>query len=307
MTQVLILGGTGFVGQSLCALIAQRDGAMKVTVPTRRPSRVPERGLPASVELVSADVHDPAQLAKLVQGKDAVVNLVAILHGSQAQFDRTHVALPRTLVAACRAAGVRRIVHVSALGVDSAQPSRYLRSKAEGEKVLEAAGLDTTLLRPSVIYGEKDRFLNLFARLSAFVPVFPLAGAGAWFQPVWVEDVAGAVLACLERPETAGQTFECAGPDVFTLAELVKLAGRWSGHERPVLSLPHFAGTLQALVMEHLPGEPLMSRDNLQSMRTPNVASGRLPSLAELGIRAAALSTIGPNYLGAARAAGRRS
>lgn len=307
MTHVLILGGTGFVGQSLCASIARHDGAIKMTVPTRRPAPALAPGLPASVELVSADVHDPAQLAKLVEGKDAVVNLVAILHGSQAQFDRTHVALLRTLVSACRTGGVRRIVHVSALGVDSAEPSRYLRSKAEGERVLKESDLDTTLLRPSVIYGEKDRFLNLFAQLLAFAPVFPLAGAGARFQPVWVEDVARAVVACLEQPETSGRTFECAGPEVYTLAELVKLAGRWSGHERPVLSLPEFAGTLQAVVMEHLPGETLMSRDNLQSMRTPNVASGLLPSLADLGIRAAALSTIGPSYLGAARRTGKKS
>lgn len=305
MNHVLILGGTGFVGQSLCALLAEHGCDM--TVPTRNKSPALKLGLPASIDLVSADVHDLAQLTKLVEGKDAVVNLIAILHGSEAQFDRTHVELPRTLVSACRTAGVRRIVHVSALGVNGPRPSQYLRSKAEGERVLKDADLDTTLLRPSVIYGEKDRFLNLFARLLAFAPVFPLACAGARFQPVWVEDVARAILVCLERPETSGQTFECAGPDIYTLAELVKLAGRWSGHERPVLSLPQLVGTLQALVMEHLPGEPLMSRDNLQSMRTPNVATGLLPSLGDLGIRPAALSSIGPRYLGAARTPGRRN
>ena len=307
MYNVLILGGTGFVGQSLCALIAESGHATQMTVPTRRVSRALELGLPASAALVSADVHDPAQLTKLMEGRDAVVNLIAILHGSQAQFGRIHVELLRTLVAACRANGVRRIVHVSALGVDSANPSQYLRSKAEGEQVLKHADLDTTILRPSVIYGEKDRFLNLFARLLAFAPVFPLACAKARFQPVWVEDVARAILVCLERPETAGLTIECAGPDIFTLAELVRLAGRWSGHERPVLSLPQIAGELQALVMEHLPGEPLMSRDNLQSMRTPNVATGLLPSLGDLGIRPAALHSIGPRYLGTHRAAGRRN
>lgn len=296
MSHVLILGGTGFVGRSLCTLLAERG--FDVTVPTRDKSAALKLGLPASVDLVSADVHDLAELTRLVAGKDAVVNLVAILHGSEAQFDRTHVELPRTLVSACRAARVRRIVHVSALGVDSPRPSRYLRSKAQGEKVFKDADIDATVLRPSVIYGEKDRFLNLFARLMTFAPVFPLACAGARFQPVWVEDVARAILVCLERPETSGQTFECAGPDIYTLAELVKLVGRWSGHERPVLPLPQLVGTLQALVMELLPGKPLMSRDNLESMRTPNVATGLLPILGDLGISPAALSVIGPRYLG---------
>lgn len=297
MQDILILGGTGFVGRSLCALMVASDDPPKITVPTRSLSKSMQAGMPQSVDLLSADVQDPAQLAKLVDGKDAVVNLVAILHGDDDRLTQVHVELVRALVAACRSTGVRRIVHVSALGVDSAKPSRYLRSKAEGEAVLNGTDLDQTILRPSVIYGKQDRFLNMFARLSAFAPVLPLACADAQFQPVWVEDMARAIVACLARPETARQTYECAGPDVFTLAQLVKLAGRWSGHERPVLALPGVLGTLQAAVMEFMPGEPLMSRDNLQSMRTPNVASGRLPTLDDLGIRAAALGTVGPDYL----------
>jgi len=302
MNKVLVLGGTGFVGRSLCALLGGPDRATEITVPSRRPAQAGPLGLPPSAKVVRADVHDPAQLAGLVEGHDAVVNLIAILHGSEAEFIRTHVELPRTLVGACRSKGVRRIVHVSALGVDSAQPSRYLRSKAEGEAVLRSADLDVTLLRPSVIYGQHDRFMNLFARLLRFAPMLPLASADARFQPVWVEDVARAIVVCLERPVTAGQTFECTGPEVFTLRELVKLAGRWSGHERPVMALPPAIGTLQAAVMERLPGEPLMSRDNLQSMKTPNVASGTLPSLEDLGIRAASLATVAPKYLGGGRA-----
>ncbi|MEJ8851911.1 complex I NDUFA9 subunit family protein [Variovorax rhizosphaerae] len=297
MKNILVLGGTGFVGRSLCTLISSSDAATTITVPTRRLSGAMRLGMPPSVNLASADVHDRVQLAKLVEGSDAVVNLIAILHGTEAQFARVHIELVRGLVEACQSTGVRRLVHVSALGVDSAKPSHYLRSKAAGEAVLNGSGLDVTILRPSVIFGERDRFLNLFARLSALAPFFPLACADARFQPVWVEDVARAVVVCLARDETAGQTFECAGPEVFTLAELVKLAGRWSGHERPVLALPDVLGTLQAAVMERLPGEPLMSRDNLQSMQTPNVASGRLATLMDLGIHAAALETVGPSYL----------
>ena len=301
MQDLLILGGTGFVGSRLCALLAASEQAPKLTVPTRHTSQEALMRLPRSIALCSADIGDPSQLVKLVVGKTAVVNLVAVLHGDDAQFARVHVDLVRSLVEACKATGVRRIIHVSALGVDSDRPSRYLRSKAAGEAVLKGSGLDVTVLRPSVIYGEQDRFLNMFARLSTFVPILPLACADARFQPVWVEDVVRAIAACLARPETAGQTFECGGPEVFTLAQLVKLAGEWSGHKRPVVALPKVLGTLQAAVMGLLPGEPLMSPDNLQSMETPSVLSGRLPALDALGIQPAALRAIGPNYLGRKR------
>jgi uncharacterized protein YbjT (DUF2867 family) len=188
-------------------------------------------------------------------------------------------------------------VHVSALGAVDSAPSRYLRSKAAGERVLRKAPLDLTLLRPSVIFGEHDRFINLFARLLSVFPVLPLAGANARFQPVWVEDVARAVVTCLDTPSSVSQTIECVGPTQYTLAELVRLTGRWSGHARPVLPLPEFAGRLQAMAMECLPGEPLMSRDNIDSMRVPNVASGSLPGLTTLGIEASAIESVMPAVL----------
>src|SRR5262249_27793915 len=138
---------------------------------------------------------------------------------------------------------------------------------------------------------------NLFASLQRVFPVMPLGGAAARFQPVWVEDVAQAIVRCLADPATAGQTIECAGPDVYTLADLVRLAGRWSGHERRVIALPAALAKLQAGALELLPGAPLMSRDNLASMTVDNVATGTLPGLASLGITPAALESIAPTYL----------
>ncbi len=301
-SRVLVLGGTGFVGRSVCERLVRRDGGTgRVRVPTRRLSHARVLQPLPTIEIVQADVHDAAALARLLPGCDAVVNLVAILHGRPADFRRVHVELPRRLAAACASAGVTRLVHVSALGVpdDPAQaPSNYLRSKAEGEAVLRDAGLDLTLLRPSVIFGAADRFLNLFAGMQAIAPFVPLAGASARFQPVWVEDVAAAVVAVLEDHDAIGRTYELAGPDEVTLADLVRLAGRWSGHERPVLPMPDAVGRLQAMLMALAPGEPLMSADNLDSMKVPNVASGRLPGLAELGIEPAALAAVAPLYLG---------
>ena len=296
---ILVLGGTGFVGSVLCEKLVRRGGGSgRIAVPSRRVARAKHLQLLPTVELIDADVHDDAQLARLVAGCDAVVNLVAILHGSEADFRRVHVDLPRRLARACVAAKVRRVVHISALGADAAAPSKYLRSKAAGEAALKLPGLALTVLRPSVIFGANDKFLNLFARLQTLFPVMPLAGARARFQPVWVDDVAEAIVRSLGSPATIGQTIECAGPQTYTLAELVRLAGRWSGHERPVLPLPAALGRLQALVMEWLPGEPLMSRDNIDSMKVDNVASGRLPGLESLGIAAAALESIAPAWLG---------
>ena len=304
---LLILGGTGFVGRSICGLLVDRSGggSAQVVVPSRRPERAKHLQMLPTVRLAEADVHDEAQLTELLRGRDAVINLVAILHGSEAAFERAHVALPRTLARACAAAGVKRVVHISALGVGPNAPSLYLRSKTAGEAVLAAAGLDLTILRPSVIFGEHDRFLNLFATLQAVLPVMPLAGASAKFQPVWVQDVAAAVVACLDDDSTIAKTYELAGPEVFTLQQLVELAGRYAGHARPVIGLPDALGRMQAFAMELLPGEPLMSRDNLASMRVPNVASGTLPGLAQLGIAAATLGSIAPDYLGPGRGVAR--
>lgn len=300
MKNVLVLGGTGFVGHHLCEKL-QRQG-WSVTVPTRRAIHASAVQHLPGLTVIEANVHDEAQLTRLLQGHDAVVNLVAILHGSEAAFERTHVALPATLARACAATGVRRVVHVSALGVSLDGPSRYQRSKARGEEVLRAAGLELTMLRPSVIFGAGDRFLNLFAQLQSVFPVVPLAAAGARFQPVWVEDVASAVVACLKDSElpmsSVGQTFECTGPDVLTLADLVHIAGRFGSRERPVLPLPMALGRLQARLMELAPGEPLMSRDNLDAMRVDNVASGQWPGLASLGITPSSVASVAPTYLG---------
>jgi uncharacterized protein YbjT (DUF2867 family) len=314
MKNILVLGGTGFVGAHVCEKLVRQG--WNVTVPTRR--RVNARRvqhLPL-VTVLELDVHDEAALTRVVQGQDAVVNLVAILHGSQAAFEKTHVALPQKLARACGAAGVKHVVHISALGADAinpqSAPSMYLRSKGQGEAVLmqAAAGAGAgigartefklTILRPSVIFGAEDKFLNLFAKLQTVFPFMPLAGAHARFQPVWVEDVATAVVRSLEVAHPA-QVIEACGPDIYTLKELVQLSAQLSGINegkgRPVIALPDWAGQLQAMFMELAPGEPLMSRDNLDSMKVDNVATGRVPGLQSLGITPSALKPIAQEYL----------
>ena len=301
MNKILVLGGTGFVGSHLCQKLALLPG--RITLPTRRIENAKHLQMLPMLDVLPADVHDEATLTRLVEGHDAVVNLVAILHGTEAAFNRVHVALPQKLARACQAAGVRRVVHVSALGAATGAPSMYQRSKARGEQALQAAALDLTLLRPSVIFGAEDKFLNVFARLQQIFPIIPLAGAATRFQPVWVEDVAQALVHCLQNPETAGQIFDLCGPVVMTLKQLVQFSGQASGinhgRGRAVFGLPLALGRLQAALMDLAPGEPLMSRDNLDSMAVDNITDGRLPGLAALGITAASVAAVAPGYLSA--------
>lgn len=314
MTRILVLGGTGFVGRYLterCERLKRLD--LAVTVPTRRINLARKLWPLTSVLAVEADVTRPGVLEDLVQGHDMVVNLIGRLHGSAAQFDALHVELPRRLASACAASDVRRLVHVSALGAADDAPSRYLRSKAAGEQVLLQAAqlhdLKLTILRPSIIYGAGGGFLEQFARLQRRLPLVPLASGKAQFQPVFARDVALAILHCLQDETTIGQTYELCGPELWTLRELMQAAGRWAGvgggKGRPIWPLPGVLARLVALVMEGLPGTPLLSRDNLDSMKVPSVASGQLPGLPELGVMPAPLSAKGPICLGPQSAVGR--
>ena len=297
MKKILILGGTGFVGRHLCEKLAEGD--YRTTVLTRRRANAKHLQMLPMADVIEGSASDAATLIPMMAGHDAVVNLVAILHGNEEAFDKAHVQLPLAVVKACDAAGQRRIVHVSSLGADLAAPSMYQRSKARGEAVLFSSGLDVSLLRPLVIFGAEDKFLNTFAKLQKLFPFIPLAGSTAKFQPVWVEDVASALVKCIEDRSTIGQTFEACGPEVFTLKQLVQLAGQYSGNDKPIIGLPDALARIQAALMELAPGEPIMSRDNLDAMKVDNISSGKLPGLQALGITPSALRAIVPFYLDA--------
>ena len=299
--RVVIVGGSGFIGSAIANRLC--EAGVKVLIPTRRRSRAGHVLLLPNAEVVEADVHDPAALARLFEDADAVINTVGVLHSRPGtpfgpDFARAHVELPQKIVTACRAAGVPRLVHISALGADANGSSEYQRSKAAGEHAIEAAGPDIawTILRPSVVFGRGDSFLNLFADLARMFPVLPLTGASCRFQPVYVEDVAEAVYQSLTRPDAAGQTFELAGPTVYTLRQLVEYVSALIGKPRPVLGLPEGIGMVQARLMELAP-QPLMSRDNVRSMRVDNVASGEPQPF---GLTPTALESVAPAWLGTA-------
>lgn len=283
---VLLLGGSGFIGRHVCAALSRAGHS--VTVATRRWSAARHLLTWPRVTVRQADVFEPSDLLSLVQGHEVVVQLIAVLHGDAAHFERMHLGLPVQVAQACVRAGVPDLIHISALGADPNGPSMYLRSKGRGEQALQAiaqdSGLRLTLVRPSVVFGADDRFIHLLARMQQMLPLVPLACAQARFQPVWVQDVAHAVARMVLDVRLAGRTYELGGPDVFTLAELVRHAGRWAGCPRPIMPMPDALAWLQAALMELAPGEPMMSRDNLASMRNDSVLTGHCPGLAELGL-----------------------
>lgn len=270
-TNILALGGSGFVGRYVVNLLVARG--CNVRVAARRRDRARHLIVLPTCEVVDADIHDDATLDRLMADQDAVLNLVGILHGTEPEFQRVHAELPRRVVAACAKHRIGRLLQVSALGAAASAPSMYLRSKAAGEAHVRASTLAWTLFRPSVVFGIEDQFLNLFARLAAWFPVLPIGGANAKFQPVWVEDLARAIANSLDARATHGKSYEIAGPRVYTLRELVTFAAAAAGHPRPVLALPEGLARLQARLMELAPGTPLLSRDNLDSMKIDNVAS----------------------------------
>ena len=298
--KVLLLGGSGFVGTYIANRLSEKG--VQVTIPTRRRERTKALIMLPNVEMVEADINCEQTLASLVQGQDAVVNLVGVLHSRDVKlpysrdFARAHVELPKKIVAACKAAGVRRLVHMSALKADPKGPSEYLCSKGDGEKaVLDARGdLDVTVFRPSVIFGLGDSFLSLFAGVLKKLPFFPLGFGHARFQPVWVADVADAFVDCLGDEAAFGQAYDLCGPTVYTLRELVDYTARLCGSKARIVALGEGLAYLQAGLMWLSP-KPLMSPDNLRSMQVDSICEGNCNAVP--GWKPTALEAIAPTYI----------
>ena len=302
---VCVLGGSGFVGTELVTRLAL--AGHWVRVPTRSVRRAEPLRVLDTVELRLANVHEPRMLSQLFSGCDAVVNLVGILNESRkASFETVHVELAAKVIAAARTAGVRRLLHLSALGADSQAPSRYLRSKAAAEARLRAAPHgaqsesprtepEVTIFRPSVIFGPRDSLTNRFAgllRLSA--GVLPLARAGARFAPVSVFDVVEALLRSLDGHGSAGETYELCGPQVLTLEEIVRLTARVARLPCRIIPLPDVIARLQGLVLGLLPGKPF-TLDNFRSLTLDAVC--REDGCRRLGIEPRPMLSLLPTYL----------
>lgn len=289
---VCIFGGSGFVGRHLANILT--DQGIYLRIPTRNYERAKELLVIPTADLIEADIYDDAELDRLLIGIDAVINLVGILHGD---FHTAHVELPRKIVAACKRNGITRILHMSALHAGADQPSEYLRSKEEGERMLMTSGLTATIFRPSVIFGPGDSSINLFAKLGR-LPVLPLASPEARFQPIFVENVVQAFTLSLDEPDTFGRSYDLCGPKCYSLRQLVEYAAHTTGHDPAIIGLGDTLSHLEAAVMEILPGK-LMSVDNYYSMKVDNVCDCDNPNaLMEVwGIHPTTLEEAAPIYL----------
>lgn len=298
--RVCILGGSGFVGRHICALLARQR--VQIRVLTRRRETAKRMLVYPTLELVEANVHSAAELSGHFRGCDAVINLVGILNegsNDSEQFSSAHDSLAGNVVEACRVNGVSRLLHMSALNAKPDAPSAYLKTKAAGETAAHAAkssAINVTSFQPSVIFGPDDSFFNRFASLLSLSPVFfPLACPDSRFAPVYVDDVAKAFVDCLGDKSTYGERFELCGPRTYSLIELVEYTARVAGLKRKIIGLSDWLSKLQALALELVPGKPF-SYDNYLSLSVDSVCTR--DGLAQLGITPTAVETIVPSYLG---------
>ncbi|MEO5862616.1 MAG: complex I NDUFA9 subunit family protein [Burkholderiales bacterium] len=295
LKRICIIGGSGFVGRHIAGLLVERGYDIRVL--TRDRERAKHLLVLPSADVIPANVHDTAVLQRQFAGMDAIINLVGILHESRKNsFDNAHVQLTQKVLDACRAVGVKRVLHMSALAAAPDAPSAYLRSKAEAEKRVLAfsqAGYgETTIFRPSVIFGQEDSFINLFAKLIKILPVVALACPNARFQPIYVKDVARAFVDSLDQANTFGRAYDLCGPRIYTLRELVELIAALLGKRRPIISLGDRLSYLQAWLMEWLPIK-LMTRDNYYSMQVDSVCNCEFP----FDFEPSTLESVVPEYL----------
>jgi NADH dehydrogenase len=319
---ITIFGGTGFIGRDLVQRLAA--GGARIRVAVRHPrdaAPLQPMGDVAQIAAVRASVTHEGSVRAAVAGADAVVNLVGILYESgRMTFDAVHRQGAENVARAAKDAGVARLVHMSALGADPESHSKYATSKAAGEEAVRAAFPEAAIVRPSVVFGPQDGFFNLFASLARFSPVLPVFGCprpsfhdgridiygdgGVKFQPVYVGDVAAAIVKCIEDPARAGQTFELGGPAVYSFREIMEMVCRETGRKRLLAPMPYMLAALEAGFLQLLP-KPLLTTDQVELLKHDNVVSGKLPTLVDLGIEPTGAEGIIPAYLDRYRPGGR--
>ena len=307
--QATVFGGSGFLGRYAVKRLA--EAGARVVAAVRHPERagfLKPMGAVGQIAPVAADIGDAAAVAAALRGSDLAVNLVGILAGSRRRsFAAIHVDGARRVAEAAAAAGATRLVHVSALGADAASPSAYARSKAAGEAAVRAAFPGAVILRPGVLVGPEDRFLNRFAALARVVPALPLVHGGRTrMQPVYVRDAAEALASAATHPDAAGRTYELGGPTVYSFRELLEYTLATTGRRALLMPLPEWLLALKARVFELLP-EPPLTRDQIALLRRDNVVSdGEVGRFGDLGVEPAPLESVAPEWLARHRRGGAR-
>lgn len=301
-----VFGGTGFVGRQVVRELARRGYTIKVV------TRVPESafflrtaGMVGQIVPFACDYKNPVSIGDAVRGADIVVNCIGILYERRkGDFQRVHAELPGAIASACAYERVKSLVHISIPGIEADQ-SRYAKTKFEGEKNLRGNFPGAVILRPSVIFGADDNFFNKFAKLTELMPMMPLIGGGhTKFQPVYVGDVADAVIAAALNPHCAGRTYELAGPETLTFKQIYEVLFHYTGRKRPVVKLPWGVAKVQARFLAMLPN-PLLTPDQVESLKTDYTIANDALKLEDLGITPTGLDAVLPTYLDRYRPGGR--
>jgi NADH dehydrogenase len=302
-----VFGGAGFIGRYVVQRLAAQGYVVRVA--TRDPAGtrfLTTQGRVGQIVPLAVSVTDPAALARALQGADVAVNLVGILHERRpGDFRRIQGEAPGLVAQAAAAAGVRRLVHVSAIGADATSESLYASSKAQGEAAVLAAFPHATILRPSVVFGPEDQFFNRFASMAQLLPFLPVVAGGTRFQPVYVGDVADAVMAALEREEAQGMTYELGGPRAMTMREVLRFILDTTRRNRRMVDMPMGFMRFQARLLEKLPN-PALTTDQLLLLGRDNVVSPGRPGLDALGIVPKSIEAVVPAYLRRYRVGGGR-
>ncbi|MDN3565945.1 complex I NDUFA9 subunit family protein [Paeniroseomonas aquatica] len=302
-----VFGGAGFIGRYVVQRLAARGYVVRVAGRNPAGARfLQTQGSVGQIVPLSAGVADEGACARAIAGADLVVNLVGILQESKAgDFQRIQAEGAGRIARLAAAAGVERLVHLSAIGADPSSPSQYGRTKAAGEAAVRSAFPAVTILRPSIVFGPEDQFFNRFAGLARMLPIMPVVAGASRFQPVYVGDVADAVIAAATREDAVGKTFELGGPRVASFRELLRFILDTTGHHRPLVDLPAALVKLQVAIGRFLPNPPL-TQDQLLMLQRDNVVAAGSLGLADLGIAPKALEAVVPGYLQRFRSGGGR-
>jgi NADH dehydrogenase len=302
---VTVIGATGFLGRHTVRALAKTG--WRIRAASRHPARgffLRPMGTVGQIELVKCDVTDAASVAAAVQGSQAVVNLTGILFEKGQSFEDVQAAGAAHAAEAATAAGVTHLVHVSAIGADKESQSTYARCKAEGEEAVRRAMPGAVILRPSIIFGPEDGFFNKFADLARYVPALPLIGGGKTrFQPVFVGDVAAAIVTALDSQAARGRTYELGGPGIYSFKELMQIILKEIGRSRALIPVPFALASLKAAFLQLMP-KPLLTMDQVRLLKTDNVVAPGAPGLADLGITPTSVEAVVPSYLWRYRATG---